>query len=98
MVRELLRLGIIDNTAAHPYAYMPVPRVKKILERCEGIDIEKLESSKHIHKVLCESLGETGATFDGDYDIPFLVLAHDKKLLKEVTKIELFDDDLEEWT
>lgn len=98
VVRELLRLGIIDNTAAHPYAYMPVPRVKKILERCEGIDIEKLESSKHIHKVLCESLGETGATFDGDYDIPFLVLAHDKKLLKEVTKIELFDDDLEEWT
>lgn len=96
VVRELLRLGVIDNTAAHPYAYMPVPRVKKILERCEGIDIEKLESSKHIHKVLCESLGETGAIFDGDYDIPFLVLAHDKKLLKEVTQIELPEESEEE--
>lgn len=104
IVRELLRLGVIDNTAAHPYAYMPVPRVKKILERCEGIDIEKLESSKHIHKVsskhihkvLCESLGETGAIFDGDYDIPFLVLAHDKKLLKEVTQIDLPEEPEEE--
>lgn len=96
VVRELLRLGVIDNTAAHPYAYMPVPRVKKILERCEGIDIEKLESSKHIHKVLCESLGETGAIFDGDYDIPFFVLAHDKKLLKEVTQIELPEESEEE--
>lgn len=98
VVRELLRLGVIDNTAAHPYAYMPVPRVKKILEKCKGIGIEKLESSKHIHKVLCELLGETGAIFDGDYDIPFLVLAHDKKLLQDVTQIELRDDDLEEWT
>lgn len=99
VVRELLRLGIVDNTAAHQYAYMPVPRVIKILEKCKDTEeSNKFESSKDIHKVLCASLGETGATFDGDFDIPFLVLAHDKKLLKDVTKIELLDDDLEEWT
>lgn len=94
VVRELLRLGVIDNTAAHSYAYMPVPRVKKILIQCEDIDdIAKLESSKDIHKVLCESLGETGAIFDGDFDIPLLVLANDPILLKEITKIELPDEE-----
>ena len=88
VVRELLRARIIDTKEAHTYAYMQVPRVERILSQ-----LSDYKSSTSIYQSLCGSLGEEKATFGGDFDIPLLVLASNKKLLTQIAGIQLEEDD-----
>lgn len=84
VVRELLRAGILTNSAMHPYAYVPVRRVRGILQAigCQGIrqggedrnEDRNIANSNRIYDFLVKHLGEEDATFFGDYDLPFLML------------------------
>ena len=98
VIRELLRAKVINNEAAHNYAYIPVPRVKRILTSLDDFsDGDEFESSQQIYNGLCESLSAEKAIFGGDFDIPLLVLASNKDLFKEICGHELpEDDELEE--
>jgi hypothetical protein len=87
--RELLRNKVIENPHAHRLAYMPAKRVIGLFEAI-GIDLHQ-PSSEEIWKKLNEVLGSVDATFGGDFDIPLLVLAEDKKLLWEVCNAEIDD-------
>lgn len=93
VVRELLRANVLDNKEAHAYAYMAAPRVQRILAQLSDTGWESYETSRTIYQLLCDSLGEEKATFGGDFDIPLLVLASNKKLLNKIAGIELEDDD-----
>jgi hypothetical protein len=98
VVRELLRTKIISNPAAHSHAYLPAPRVQRILDKLSNSDFKDYKSSWAIYEFLCKTLGEEKATFGGDFDIPLLVLAmpENKKLLTKISGIELDDDESED--
>lgn len=91
VVRELLRAKIIDNPEAHTYAYMPAPRVQRILDQ-----LSDYENSISIYQSLCNAIGEKKAIFGGDFDIPLLILASNKDLLNQIAGIELEYDEAEE--
>lgn len=80
VIRELLRAGILINSAMHPYAYVPVRRVRGILQAigCQGIrqggEERNVANSEQIYNFLVKHLGKEDATFCGDYDLPFLML------------------------
>lgn len=93
VIRELLRMGVIDTKEAHTYAYMAAPRVQRILDKLSDTGWQEYETSHSIYQLLCNSLGEEKATFGGDFDIPLLVLASDKNLLNQIAGIELEEDD-----
>lgn len=92
VVRELLRAKIIDNPEAHTYAYMPAPRVQRVLDQ-----LSDYGNSISIYQSLCNAIGEEKAIFDGDFDIPLLVLASNKNLLKTIAGIELEEEESESW-
>ncbi len=89
VVRELLRAKILTNPAMRPYAYVPVRRVRGILQAlgCKGIreggEDRNIENSRSIHSFLFEHLGEEDATFCGDYDLPFLMFDQEDENRKE---------------
>jgi hypothetical protein len=108
VVRELLRAEIVTNSAMHPYAYVPVRRVRGILQAigCKGIqeggEDRNIANSKRIYDFLVEHLGEEDAAFFGDYDLPFLMLDKEpddqkRKILGDVPIIseEPLEDDVE---
>lgn len=95
VVRELLRHKVIVSSLAHHLAYMPVKRVLQLFDSI-GIDLPE-ESSKGIWTVLSKELGEDAAIFDGDFDIPLLVLAEDGNLLMKVCNAAIRDDDPEDF-
>jgi hypothetical protein len=89
--RELLRNKVIENPHAHRLAYMPAARVVRLFEAI-GIHLQQ-PSSEEIWKKLNEVLGPVDASFGGDFDIPLLVLAEDKNLLRKVCNAEIDDQD-----
>ncbi len=87
VVRELMRLGILSSVHAYPHCYTPVRRVRNLLESigCRGLDSDasqRWEQSVAIYEFLSEYLGER-ATFNGAFDIPFLIIAEDGDLQNE---------------
>ena len=87
VVRELMRLGILSSVHAYPHCYTPVRRVRNLLESigCPGLDSDASqcwEQSVAIYEFLSEYLGEC-ATFNGAFDIPFLIIAEDGDLQNE---------------
>ena len=87
VVRELMRLGILSSVHAYPHCYTPVRRVRNLLESigCRGLDSDASQSweqSVAIYEFLSECLGER-ATFNGAFDIPFLIIAEDGDLQNE---------------
>jgi hypothetical protein len=87
--RELLRNKVIDNPHAHCLAYMPAARVIRLFAAI-GCDLQQ-PSSDAIWETLKVALGADNATFGGDFDIPLLVLAEEKVLLKNVCGAEIDD-------
>lgn len=77
VVRELLRQGVLGNPVLAPLAFVPGRRVRALIEALSGTRLPEGhgDASRHIHRYLTEELGETRATFLGDYDLPLLVLA-----------------------
>lgn len=88
VIRELLRAGALQSDTAKRLAYMPVQRVKNLLER---IGYPSVERSDDIYELLTESLGNH-AWFSGNYDIPLLVLAENPGLQREVLKLSTLSD------
>ena len=96
VMRELLRLGVLTNAAAVPHAYMPTQKLLKLLE---SLNVELTEAtSVGIHTGLCEILGDEGARFGGDYDIPLQILAKsgNSDLIWDICQVEFEDSDEEE--
>ncbi len=85
VMRELVRHGIIENSFAHPYCYMPVRRVRSLVFRLGGPALETItynrwERSRLIHEFLQRHLGQDRATFNGAFDIPLQIIAKDYDL------------------
>jgi len=108
IIRELLRAGILTNPAMHRYAYVPVRRVRGILQAIgcqqirEGGEHRNIANSEQIYQFLVRHLGEKDATFCGDYDLPFLMLDQEpddlkRQILGDVPIIskEPLEDDVE---
>lgn len=95
-MRELLRLGVLTNLAAIPHAYMPT---QKLLRLLESLNVELTEAtSVGIYTSLCEVLGDEGARFGGDYDIPLQILAKsgNSDLIWDICQVEFEYSDEEE--
>ena len=80
VVRELLHHGVIGNPFAVPHAYAPIDRLKTFF-RAFGVWVY---TSEDIHQLLKERLGEDGAAFGGDYDIPLRIVSSDNLLRHEL--------------
>lgn len=96
VMRELLRLGVLTNLAAIPHAYMPT---QKLLRLLESLNVELTEAtSVGIYTSLCEVLGDEGARFGGDYDIPLQILAKsgNSDLIWDICQVEFEYSDEEE--
>lgn len=108
VVRELMRLKVIENHRAYPYCYMPTQGVRQLLERlgCDGLDdfsASRWERSKVIHAFLVEHMGAEEATFGQCFDIPLWLVARDKVLQLRFFNEDLYtealptDDEVEVW-
>lgn len=76
VIRELLRHGVIRNPFAVSHAYSPIERTQRLFASFNA----PITNARDIYALLCEHLGETGATFNGAYDIPLRIVAGDQEL------------------
>ena len=84
VIRELLRAGVLTKEVAQAKAFMPGRTVLQFLAQMGHSGIE---TSEGIHAVLVSELGSAAdASFDGDYDIPLLLLAGNPALQREVVQ------------
>ncbi len=99
IIRELVRKGIIENKNAHRHCYVPVKRVRDIVERMGGPFLEnssREEQSIRIYEFLAKHLGEEKATFNGAFDIPLQLIAEDDNLWDDFfsgTRPDVEDDE-----
>lgn len=82
VVRELLRAGVLDSEVSQSKAFMPG---RAVLDLLTQMGYSGLESSEDIHATLTEQLdGADKARFEGDYDIPLILLANNLDLQRAV--------------
>jgi hypothetical protein len=91
VVRELLRAGVVKTPEAHRLAFMPAKRVLRVLDEIECRLPQ--ENSESIWLILSEGIGPKEAIFGGDFDIPLLILAEQRDVLRDVLQIDLSDED-----
>ena len=82
-----MRLGTISSEHTYQHCYVPVGRVRKLLESvgCQDLDLntsQPWEHSSTIYEFLSRYLGDR-ATFNGAFDIPFLIIDEDEELRNE---------------
>ena len=80
VVRELLRNDVLKNPLAIPHAYAPIERIREFFREFR----HEVSTSEEIHELLKDHLGEDGATFRGDYDIPLRLIASDDSLHRQL--------------
>jgi hypothetical protein len=84
VIRELLRASVLKSEVAQAKAFMPSQAVLKFFAQMGHPEIK---TSEGIHGLLVSKLGSVaGASFDGDYDIPLLLLAGNPELQREVVQ------------
>ncbi|HJW55342.1 MAG TPA: hypothetical protein VJ577_08730 [Burkholderiaceae bacterium] len=81
VIRELLRVNVLNTGVAESFAYMPRSSVLTLMAQ---MGFEGLQTSQEIYEVLVGELGEENARFNGDYDIPLQLLATSPQLQQEV--------------
>jgi hypothetical protein len=82
VVRELLRAGVLRSETAQRMAYMPG---SVVLDFLAALGYPDLQTSEEIHEMLVQELGSVEqASFEGDFDIPLILLARDPVLRDEV--------------
>ena len=102
MIRELVRLGIIQATEyVIPHCYVPRKRVRRLLKHigCSGLDKPDYQSSREIFKFLNQKFKEL--EIDGNpnfhlcFDIPFELYDIDltRVRVRPDLDTELYDDD-----
>jgi hypothetical protein len=98
VIRELLRARVLQSETAKALAFKPGDAVKQMLS---GMGFTELAgdsvTSEQIYDTLHQCLGD-GATFDGAYDIPLLILAGNQNLQQQVlgnavTYLSEFDEE-----
>jgi hypothetical protein len=80
VVRELLRQQIITSRVAYAHAYMPIQRIRELLIQVSDTREDELMSSPEIYSLLYKELGESKSIFNGDFDIPLLILSLNPEL------------------
>ena len=88
VIRELLHHGVIRNTLAIRNAYAPIERVKHFLHKFGA----EVYTSEDIYQILKDCLGEDGATFCGDYDIPLRIISSDDSLRRRLLRESRLED------
>ena len=77
VLRELVRWNVVENPLVYGECFLPSGRVRAQLSRLGcAVDVEKWapEDSRTIYAFLCDHLGVDRATFDGAFDLPFVLL------------------------
>jgi hypothetical protein len=85
VMRELCRKGIITNPEAHRYCYVPLSRVRRLVHRLGGPNLDaqqhdRWERSSLIYDFLREHLRGKDVTFGRAFDIPFQIVEMDDDL------------------
>jgi hypothetical protein len=84
VVRELIRLDVLNNPHAIRHAYVPVKRVRDVFQQlgCERLDlqVQRWDMARHLYRFIEDNLGPERATFMNDFDIPFQFIAEDEDL------------------
>ena len=96
VLRELTRLGILQQELAHRHCYVPAGRVCEVLEAIGCPDLRSLPAtirSTAIHKFLVENMEEGRATFGLSFDLPLLALDEDVELQRELCGRPLLPED-----
>lgn len=97
IIREMLRSGVLERLAESPacaHAFVPTTRFQKTLTvmRCE-LPGDRDHQSAQAYRFFTRHLGREEATFGGDFDIPFQVLAGDEQLQNELLDTLIPQDD-----
>ena len=96
VLRELTRLGILQQELAHRHCYVPAGRVCEVLEAIGCPDLRSLPAtirSSAIHKFLVENMEEGRATFGLSFDLPLLALDEDVELQRKLCGRPLLPED-----
>lgn len=96
VLRELTRLGILQQELAHRHCYVPAGRVCEILEAIGCPDLRSLPAtirSSAVHKFLVENMEEGRATFGLSFDLPLLALDEDVELQRKLCGRPLLPED-----
>lgn len=98
IMRELVRMNVIRDRHAYRHCFVPVARVRSLLQRlgCQGLDTpsRRWELSPVIHRFLSQHLGGDTAPFFPDFDIPLQIIAEDASLMAQFFATEIqFDGD-----
>jgi sarcosine oxidase delta subunit len=96
VLRELTRLGILQQELAHRHCYVPGGRVCEVLEALGCPDLRSLPAtirSSAIHKFLVENMEEGRATFGLTFDLPLLALGEDVDLQRKLCGRPLLTED-----
>jgi len=79
VIRELCRLGVVTNPHAHDHCFMPVERVRHLLESLGLTGLSgSNDESRRIREWLTEKLDDDMAQFHGDLDLPLQMITLSK--------------------
>lgn len=96
VMRELSRLGHLQQSFAHRYCYLPSQGVRRLLDAL-GCKVSEAESrgdqSVAIYRFLVEHLGENRATFDRSFDLPLHAVVSDSDLQVKLLQRTLPDEE-----
>ena len=97
VIRELIRLGVVDSPHLRAHAFVPYWRVKRLIAEmgCPGAESTepRLRISPVISGFVHDHMDVEKASFCGDFDIPLRIVAKDFSLQQELLGRTLrFDD------
>ena len=99
VVRELVRMGVLQNDLARQHCYVPAKRVRDIfrLLGCDGLELQsqRWEMSGNIHNFIVQHIGTEAAHFENDFDIPFQFISEDVLLQQKFFQRDVDDGDEE---
>jgi hypothetical protein len=83
LIRELLRVGVLESPDLFRFAYMPG---RAVLDLMANLGAPDLESSEDIYDALVDEIGEECATFEGDFDLPLQLIATNSGMLDKIAE------------
>lgn len=97
VVRELIRLEVIDSLHLREHAFVPYRRVRRLMAEMGSTAAESTEPRHRLSPIISafvhEHLDTEKASFCGDFDIPLRIVAHNWKLQEELLGRPLRGDD-----
>jgi hypothetical protein len=100
VVRELVRLSVLNSEHAIEHCFVPLKRVRDIFQRlgCDVLDlqVQRWEMSSYLYRFVADYLGTERAKFMNDFDIPFQFVAEDHDLFHRFFHLSTLDDGSED--